>query len=250
METTIYSAPTKTAKTPSITVDEYIEVADKFHWATMRHFKLWFSGKETKRHRRTETVLARLAKNNRIRTHLYGKKLIYALKRKSQKVDDVGYGKVKHGLACTECLVRLYLGNQKGIVYPERAFAGLGVVPECGIKYVGKEHDTMLLLEYCTKSNFHYSGLIRGKIAAYQRHIGKIEEKFGVKAFVLFVCDVERRLVERKVGSLAAARHDGGSTPLLPWYFVDYETFLNVEIGRTLDAEIYIYADEQVYNLK
>jgi hypothetical protein len=136
---------------------------------------------------------------------------------------------------------------------PERFFTKFSGVPEWGIVYPDGK---MLLLEFCTRSNFFYSGLMRGKLSAYQRTLEKIEERFQAKAIVVFVLDVPRPVVEGYVGSLhgaagsvADAPLGGGYSPLTPFYFVDYETFLKVPIGEQLKAAIYYWHDGKSYPL-
>jgi hypothetical protein len=225
----------------------YIEAAQVFHWATKRHFQLWFTGQSTTRHRRTETVLRRLTKRGKLRSVLYGKKLIYALPRKTKGFDELaGLGKVAHGLACTECLVRTYRSRMDGVAVAERFFYGLGSVPEWGILY---PNGTMLLFEFCTKSNFFFSGNMKGKLQAYQRNIEKIEARFNTKAIVVFVIDVPKEVVERYAGSLES---QAGSEEhfLSKSFFTDYKTFLNVPIGDQLKTPIYYWGfDGELYPL-
>src|SRR5512141_2425552 len=96
---------------PAIPLNAYLDAASVFHWATKRHYQLWFTGQARTRHRRTESVLRRLTQSGKLRAVYYGKKLIYAVPRRSKgtKNDEfAGLSKVVHGLACTECLVRFY----------------------------------------------------------------------------------------------------------------------------------------------
>jgi len=59
----------------TIPMDWYLDVAQVFHWAKKEHFSLWFTG-STKRHRRTESVLNKLVRGNKLRAVRYGKRLI------------------------------------------------------------------------------------------------------------------------------------------------------------------------------
>jgi hypothetical protein len=194
-------------------------------------------------------VLKRLVKNGKLRAVRYGKRLIYSIPRKGKGIDEfAGLTKVVHGLACTECLVRFYRSRMDGEIIAERHFYGLGSVPEWGIRY---PNGKMLLFEFSTRSNFLFTNMMNGKISAYQRNLEKIEEKFQAKAIVLFVIDVPRDTVERYVGSLggrsarsAALRAGGGTSPLLPLFFTDYKTFLNVPIGSQLVAPIYFWSHD------
>ncbi len=239
----------------TIPAESFLEAASVFHWATNRHFQLWFTGQFKTRHKRVETVLKRLSKRGKIRSVRYGKCLIYSLPRKTKGFSEIA-PKVAHGLACTECLVRFYRSNTQGVVVPERFFFGLGSVPEWGIIY---PNGKMLLFEFCTKSNFFFSGLMAAKLSAYEKNIAKIEEKFNVKAIVVFVLDVPREVVERFVnrereaGTVAdgdlSAPPEGG-LPLTPVFFTDYETFKAVPVGSQLNTPIYIWSvDGKQYKL-
>lgn len=226
----------------------YIEASQVFHWATKRHFQLWFTGQESKRHRRTESVLKRLVKRGKLRSLMYGKKLIYIApkKVKGKKMDELyGLSKVVHGLACTEALVRFYRSHMDGTVVAERFFYGCGSVPEWGIIY---PEGTMLLFEYCTKHNFLFSGKIKGKLQAYRNNLEKIEKKFQVKAVVVFVLDVPKEVVERFV---LGERHVGSVAGAPPnAFFVDQETFLKVPMGEQLKSPIYYWSDGKQYPLR
>ena len=152
----------------AIPMDLYIEASQVFHWATKRHFQLWFTGEESKRHRRTESVLKRLSKRGKLRSILYGRKMIYAAPKnvKGEVLDEFyGLSKVVHGLACTEGLVRFYRSRMDGVVVAERFFYGCGSVPEWGIIY---PEGKMLLFEFSTKHNFLFTGKMKGKLQAYK----------------------------------------------------------------------------------
>lgn len=239
--------------------DLFIEAAQGFHWAAMRHYQLWFTGQEAKRHRRSETVLRRLSERGKLRAVRYGKKLVYSLPRKTKNFDELdGLTRIRHGLACTECLVRFYRSRMDCEIIPERFFRRCGSVPEFGIRYPNK---TVLLCEFSTRSNFLYYEMMNGKINAYIRNLDQIEDKFHAKAIVVFVIDVPRSIVERYVGTLrrdAGSVADGvpsafpkGDIPFNPFFFTDYETFLKVPIGRQLYKPIYFWAaDQKEYPLK
>ena len=235
--------------------DLFLVWAEVFHWATKRHFLLAITGQAPKRHRSTEIVLRRLSQRKKLRAVRYGKKLVYAIPRKTRKFDEFeAMSKIYHGLACTECLIRFYRSKMDGEIIAERFFRGCGSVPEWGIRYSNK---TMLLLEFSTKSNFLYTELMNGKINAYVRNLEKIEEKFQAKAVVVFVIDVPRTTVERyvgtlkrEVGSLAGARAGGDSFPFNPFFFTDYETFLKVPLGKQLYEPIYFWSDGKQYPLR
>jgi hypothetical protein len=236
--------------------DLFLDWAEVFHIATKRHFLLAITGEEPKRHRRSEIVLRRLSQGKKLRVFRYGKKLVYALPRKTKKFDEFEMmSKINHGLACTECLVRFYRSGMDGEIIAERFFRGCGSVPEWGIRYPNK---TMLLCEFSTKSNFLYTELMNGKLNAYIRNLTRIEEKFQAKAIVVFVVDLPRATVERFVGtlrredgSLAGARDGGDSFPLNPFFFTDYETFLKIPLGKQLYEPIYFWSyDGKAYPLR
>jgi hypothetical protein len=243
----------------TIPINWYLDVAEAFHWATRLDYVLWFTG-SYRRHRRTETVLKRLVKNGKLRAIRYGKQLIYSVPRRVKgKSDDElwGLSKVVHGLACTKCLVNTWRSRMDGEVIAERFFYGLGSVPEWGIRY---PNGKMILLEWCSKSNFMFSGMMTAKLSAYQSNLEKIEEKFQAKAIVLFVIDVPRTTVERFVGSLKrevgsvadgdmSALPTGGTSPLLPLFFTDYESLLKIPLGEALKTPIYFWTNGKEYSL-
>lgn len=213
-----------------------------FHWATKRHYQLWFTGQTRTRHRRTESALRRLTQSGRLRAVYYGKKLIYSLPRKSKgsRTDEFsGLSKVVHGLACTECLVRFIRSKMDGTVIAERYFSTLGIVPEWGIVY---SSGSMLLFEFCTRNNFLFSGKLIGKVSAYRKNLERVENRFNAKAIVVFVVDVKREILDRFVKSRIT---DEG-----PYFFTDYETFLTVPLGRALYEAIYTWSfDGQLHPL-
>jgi hypothetical protein len=259
----------------TIPIDRYIEATQVFHWFTREHIILWFLG-FLKRHRRTESVLLKLVRKGKLRSVKYGKRLVYTVPRRTKgklpvllkeksgyepKITETaitGRGKIVHGLACTECLVRFYRSKLDGEIIAERFFYRLGAVPEWGIRC---PNGKLLLLEYCTEDNFRHSNMMKGKINAYMRHLEKIEEKFQAEAIVVFVIDVPRGTVEnfvgilkRDVGSVAdddqSALYEGESFPLNPFFFTDYKTFLGVPMGTQLIAPIYFWMDGKEYPLK
>lgn len=170
---------------------------------------------------------------------LYGSKLIYAVPRKGNVDEFSGLSKVVHGLACTEGMVRFWRSDMNGVVVPERFFFGIGSVPEWGIIY---PEGTILLYEYCTKSNFYWTGNMAKKLAAYKKNLEKIEQKFTAKAIVVFVLDIPQGVVERWVGS--------GKSLMDKCFFTDYETFKKVPIGGQLTAPIYLWRDGKQYALR
>lgn len=243
----------------TIPTQYYLDAAAVFHYATKEHFNLLLRG-SSDRYTRTEKVLLRCTHKKRLIAIKYGKKLVYiiAQKAKGKNFDDLEmHPKIAHGLACTEGLVRFWRSNTKGEIIAERFFYGGGVVPEWGIRY---PNGKMLLFEFSTKSNFHFSGLMKGKLNAYRRHLEFIEKKFQAKAIVVFVIDVPRITVQRFVGTLRrevgsaadgdlSAPYGGDGFPSDPFYFVDYEKFLSIPIGDQLKVPIYFWMDGKEYSL-
>lgn len=237
-----------------ISIESYLEAASVFHWAYMRHYVLWFLGQERNRHQRTEKVLKRLVHREKLQNHLYGNKLVYTQARKGKGFNEIAIlPRIAHGLACTECLVRFYRSRRDGIVIAEKYFKMLGAVPEWGILY---PEGKILLLEFSTKSNFLYTGLMRGKLSAYRRNLEKIESKFQARAIVVFVIDIPRQTLGRWVGSwrrdagsVADAPAEGDRFPSDPFFFADYETFLQVPLGQQLTTPIYYWMDGKEYPL-
>jgi hypothetical protein len=136
----------------TIPIQRYLEAAQVFHWATIEHFILWFSGVRM-RHRRTECVLRKLVQKGKLRSVRFGKRLVYTVPRRSKGRKPVitkekatyepgknekaiaGRNKIVHGLACTEALVRFWRSDMTGEIIAERFFYGSGAVPEWGIRY-------------------------------------------------------------------------------------------------------------------
>jgi hypothetical protein len=215
-------------RTTTISRYDYLKTAQLFDWATKEHYVLWFMG-EKKRHKRTEVMLPRLVNQEKLIAKRYGKKLVYIVPRKGRKP----HPNIEHGLGCTGGLVRIWRSRMDGVIIPEREFRGFGIVPEWGIGY---HNGKMLLYEFCTAKNFFKSGNVQGKITRYNRYLPLIEQKFGREGIVLFVIDVNRRIVDEFVTS----RMPLGSQ----FFFTDYKTFRYENIGEQLTAPIYIWGDD------
>jgi hypothetical protein len=225
----------------TISVQSYLDALSVFHWATIDDFDLWFPGQI----RRSRKVLKRLADRGKVRAikNGDGKKMIYALPRKSKGVTDVysHIPKIRHGLACTKCLVRVWRSKMTGEIFAERFFKK--VKPEWAIRYT---NHVMLCFEFATKDNFTRSGLMRGKFQAYEKVIPDLEEEFKARIIVLFVIDIPRSALERYVGSVGSLRsplHEGTDFPN-PFFFVDYQSLLATEIGKTLQSPIFFWAGD------
>jgi len=214
--------------------DAYLRAAQLFHWATRDHYVEWFTG-EVKRHRRTEVMLPRLVKQGKLRVKKYGKKYVYSAPR---RVKGMKKPLIYHGLGCTEGLIRMAWSNRDCTIIPERMFKGMGNVPEWGIRY---NHGKLLLYEFSTRSNFEL-GVVMNKVKRYQATLPSIEGRFKGEALVLFVVDVERDRLQTYIEK----KHPDG-----PYFFVDYETFTSVPLGKQLDAKIYLWGEDgQPYSLK
>lgn len=210
---------------PTIPIESYVEASRVFHWASMRHYQLWFTGQAAKRHRRSETVLNKLVKKGKLRAIRYGSKLIYNSRR--VKDEFLVVPKVPHGLACTEALVRIWRSRMEGVVVPEKYFTHFGAVPEWGIIY---PNHTILLFEYCSKTDFHYTGKINTKLSNYERWAERIGESFKAKPIVLFLIDEKRDLVKE-----FAKGHE--------YYFCDWYTFVQNNLSKADTAPIYFWSD-------
>jgi hypothetical protein len=211
----------------SIRKTEYLAAGQFFHWATVEHYRLWFTG-NAKRHKRTEIMLPRLVRERKLNAVHHGRKLAYAVPRITKGANLF----VEHGLACTEGLVRIWRSRMEGTIIPERHFRGMGIVPEWGIVY---PNDRMILYEFCSADNFYRARLVEGKITRYRQLLSQIESRFRAEGLVLFVIDVLPQDVERLVKRLQ---------PRGPFFFTDYATFRAVPIGRQLAAPIYLWGED------
>ena len=230
---------------------EYLRVAQSFHWAYADHYKLVFTGRN-ERHKRTEVMLPRLVRLNKLRALRYGKKLVYSAPRRTKgKPKDHFFGnekarkiyendmlieffQVDHGLACTEGLVRFWLSDNEGVIFPEKEFKRINRgqlgVPEWGILF---PTGTMLLYEHCTQDNFYRPNNVKRKIERYEYTLFDYEEYFGCKAIIVFVLDVPYEVLNRFVDEIAPT-HDA-------FWFTDYKSFLKVPLGEQLYSPIYIW---------
>ena len=213
--------------------DLVMSVAGCLHWFDKNMLVRWFEGREAKRHRQIEKILRRFSLNGKLKTMRYGNKLIYSLPRKSRKVDG---SKVYHGLCCSECTVRIYRSNTACEIIPERFFFGHGAIADVGFRF---PNGSLLCLEFCTHSNYFFSGNMRGKLDAYRRNIEKIEEEFNSEVVVLYVIDIPREQVRQ----FAMEVTDDYC------FFVDYSSFLSVPLGKQLQTPIYYWVDGKEYPL-
>jgi hypothetical protein len=238
-----------------------------FRWVTRLILALYFWGM-SKRTKALEKLLPQLERGGRLFSEWHRGEKVYSIARK-EKVKPVS---MDHEIACADILVRLWRCRMReSEIFTERAFRGFGIVPEGGIRY-SEERKTMLIFEYCTRSNFTHGGVMKSKITRYRQYLPAMEAKFQRSITVLFVLDVDRNKVKefvgrmagllnepvfsgfvgslsREDGSLAGARADGDRFPLLPFFFTDYQTLKSVPIGEALTAKIYFWNDGNEWRL-
>jgi len=160
-------------------------------------------------------------------------------------------------------------------IIPERFFRGFEIVPEGGLRY-SEMRGTMLIFEFCTRSNFKHGGVMKSKLTRYLKYLPQMEAKFKRSITVLFVIDIERSKIkdfvsqasnkvnqaeysvfngssERSVGSVAdgdqSASPEGDRFPSNPFRFTDYQSFKSVPVGKALSAKIYFWNDEKEWRL-
>ena len=226
---------------PSLRISDYLEIAQVFHWASRDHFVSFFTGK-VQRHKRTETLLPRLVRRNKLRVAKLGKKHVYSAPRKARKMIDFDDPLIEHGVACTEGLVRFYRADMNCTLISEKFFRALRlrVCPEWGIVY---PNGKLLLFEFSTTSNFNHGGVLKSKITRYEKTILEFETAFKAEAIVLFVLDVSKETFRLFLNRYVPM--DG------KFFFTDYATFTCVPLGSQLKAPIYVWGrDGKVYPLR
>lgn len=254
-----------------ITADDILRAVRVFRYVT-RFILILFFGGGAKRIKVLEKMLPTLEGEGRILFEWHKGEKVYSIPRK-------GRGKpvsMDHEVVCALILVLLWrcrMGEDCEVVQ-ERAFRGFGIVPEGGIRY-SKERNTMLVLEYCTRSNFKHGGVMKSKITRYIKYLPQMEAKFGRRITVLFVLEIERNQVkefarrmghlfseanssgfdglwEREAGSDAVGvptAFDGGDRfPLDPFFWTDFQTLRSVS-GNLLKAKIYFWSDGNEWSL-
>lgn len=173
-------------------------------------------------------MLPRLVKAGRLIAVRDGKRFVYAAPRRCR-------GKalfIKHGLGCTEGLVRIWRSRMNSEIVPESKFKGLGVIPEWGIRYPDRK--TMILYEFLTEDYFNRSNKMKAKLNAYRKYLPVITERFAVeKSTVLFVIEAERGRVINYVKKYGNAEDR--------FFYTDYETFKSVQIPNQLTEKIYVW---------
>jgi hypothetical protein len=195
-----------------------------------------FTGSDQGRHGRTEKLLPRLVQGKRLVAVPYGRKLVYSVPRRCRGRQNKSFYRIEHGLACTECLVRTWLSDTKGIIFPEQKFRKAKVVPDWGISYAENSTRMALMFEFSSEDNFNRLKLMNEKIARYAAEVDKLARGMSCKdGFILFVCDVSRDKVSKFVED---------NRFLDDFFFVDYETFLTADPLGQLAAPIYIWGGD------
>jgi hypothetical protein len=254
---------------PTITEDDVLRAIRMLRWVSRSTLEMYFGGAE-KRIKALEVMLPDLERDGRLFSERQGGEKIYWIARK----DNVKPLSMEHEAACADILVTLWRCRMgEGEVVPERAFRGFGIVPEAGIRY-SEERNTMLILEYCTQSNFTHGGVMKSKITRYIKYLPQMEARFERGITVLFVLDIERsavrKFVQRMVsifgddhkgydgtgeredgsaGGVPPPSYVGDTFPLNPFFFIDYQSFKSVPVGQALTAKIYFWNDGKEWRL-
>jgi hypothetical protein len=254
-----------------ITKDDVLRAVRMFRWVTRSTLELYFAGSE-RRMKVLELLLPTLEQGGQLFSEWHRGEKVYSIARK-ERVKPVS---MDHEIACADILVRLWRCRMKeSEIFTERVFRGFGIVPEGGIRY-SAERGTMLIFEYCTRSNFTHGGVMKSKITRYQKYLPQMEAKVKRSITVLFVLDIDRNRVEefirrmgqllnepvlsgfvgslkREVGSVAdggaSALYVGDRFPFYPFFFTDYQTFKSVPVGEALTAKIYFWNDGKKWRL-
>lgn len=233
-----------------ITEDDVLRAVRMFRWVTRSTLELYFGGAE-KRMKILETSLPALERGGRLFSEWHRGEKVYSIFRK-EMVKPVS---MDHEMACADLLIRLWRCRmmEESEICTERAFRGFGIVPEGGIRY-SAERNTMLIFEYCTRSNFEHGGVMKSKITRHKKYLPAMEAKFQRIITVLFVIDIERSRVKEFVLRMRSILDEpvfsalAGSS-LNPFFFTDYQTFRSVPIGEALTAKIYFWNDGNEWRL-
>jgi hypothetical protein len=226
-----------------------LEAVRLFRWITQMLMRLYFSG-QVKRIKALEELVPTLEREGKIVAVWHKGTKVYSMPRKN-KVLPVS---LDHEIACTDLLIRLWrcrVGESQ--IIPERSFRGFGIVPEGGIRYA-EERGTMLILEFCTESNFAHGGVMKSKITRYKKYLPDIEAKFDRDITVLFIIDIKRGRVKDFVDRMqplldepTISGHNG--IVRYPFFFTDYKTLRFVPVGNALKAQIYFWHDGKEWTL-
>jgi hypothetical protein len=210
---------------------------------------MYFGGR-AKRIKALEILLPKLEREGKLAVVWHRGEKVYSMPRK-KKVKPVS---MEHELACAEILCRLWRCRmEESEIFMERAFRGFGIVPEAGIRY-SEERNTMLIFEYCTRSNFTHGGVMKSKISRYKKYLPAMEKKVNRNMTVLFVIDVERHRVKEFIGKVRLMLNepvfsDPAGSSLYPFFFTDYQTFKSVPVGEALKAKINFWQDGKEWRL-
>ena len=199
---------------PLITKKEYRRIGQIFNWAFKSHYVIWLLG-ELRRHHRSDQILKELEDGNELNTAWYNGFKVYAVPR----ISKGEYWNIEHGLGVTECLVRFHLADPTGIIIPERKFKGR-VKADLGFLY----KDSELRVEFCTSDNSRRLGVVKSKISRYS----------SINSVILFVMDIPREDVRQ-----IASNYSGDK-----FFFIDFETFKNIPLGRALQDKVYFWGEE------
>jgi hypothetical protein len=199
------------------TIRRFRELSQAFWVAFEDHYTLTLTG-SLHRLYRSGFVLRKLVKEGTLLSGWWGRKKVFACKRRNRFEDEIPLAKVPHGLACTEILIRLYL-SKHGVMLSDADFSGQAFIPDGGIRY---DDGSRILFEYSTKDNFSRKKLMEGKLADYNDH--------GGQTIVLFVLQTSREKVEAFVKDHPS-----------PIWFCDLDTFLKQEYPKQLQSPIYIW---------
>jgi hypothetical protein len=220
-----------------------------FRWVTRRSLEVYFGG-APKRIKTLEKMLPWLEREGKLLAEWHKGEKVYSMPRK-KKVMPVS---MDHEIPCADIHIRLWRSRMgEGEIFPERAFRGFGIVPEGGIRY-SIERNSMLIFEYCTRSNFDHGGVMKSKLTRYTKHLPDIEAKFKRNITVLFIIDIDRSKVKDFVSRMKPILEEPVVSGIdgeqrYPFFFTDYQTFKTVPVGKALGAKIYFWQDGKEWRL-
>jgi hypothetical protein len=254
-----------------ITKADVLRIIRLLRWVTRFILVLFFGG-EAKRIKALEKLLPAMEREGLLYAEWHKGEKVYSIARKN-RVKPVS---LEHEIACALILVLLWRCRMKeGQIVMERSFRSFEIVPEAGIRY-SKKRGTMLIFEYCTRSNFKHGGVMKSKITRYKKYLPAMEAKFKRTITVLFVIDVERTEVKDFVRKMAdhlsvtdlsglddtEKREDGSDAvgvptafdggdrfPLDPFFFTDFQTLKSLKVGEALRAKKYFWSDGNEWSL-
>ena len=218
------------AKRPSITKRNFLKKSQVFHFFTRTQAVRFFKG-HSGQDKRIQVLLPHSERKGKLKARWYQGRKVYVVPRK-------GRLNIDHGLACTECLVRIWRARPYGEVYPEKDFKTYPMVPEWAIRY---PNERMLLFEFSTADNSNRYALMKKKVDKYIENLHLIENDYQAKCTVLFVMDISKVKVEKFVE---------GIIPADALFFINYRTFLTIHSNEVLTAPVYIWGgDGKTYPL-